>query len=140
MLPVVTLTRTEMSDEGTFGVLEADGFCCFTGELPWRNNEVQKSCIPVGEYECYPYSSAKYPNAYEVSKVPGRSAILIHQGNTCGDTCKGYKSDVLGCILLGRSIGTLYGQKAVLSSKLALTDFINHMANKPFKLVIKEQV
>lgn len=138
MLPVVTLTRNETSDEGTFGVLETEGFMCYTGELPWKNNEVGKSCIPLGEYECYPYSSKKYPTAYEVSKVPGRSAILIHQGNLCGDVDKGLQSNVRGCILLGKSIGKLAGQKAVLQSKTALVDFIIHMDNKPFKLVIKE--
>lgn len=138
--PVVTITRTETSDEGTFGVLETTGFMCYTGELPWCGNEVKKSCIPVGEYDCYPYSSNKYLNAYEVSKVPGRAAILIHQGNLCGNKDKGFQTNVEGCILLGKSIGKLSGQKAVLQSKQALTEFIHFMNNLPFKLVIREEL
>lgn len=134
----VTLTRKEQSDEGTFGELKTPGFSCVTGELPWRDNEPNKSCIPAGEYECFPYSSQKYPAAYEVSKVPGRSAILIHQGNLCGDVDKGFQSNVQGCILLGTATGNLSGQKAVLNSKDALTSFVKFMNNQPFKLVIKE--
>lgn len=136
----VTLTRKEQSDEGTFGELKTTGFSCATGELPWRDNEPNKSCIPAGEYECFPYSSQKYPAAYEISKVPGRSAILIHQGNLCGDVDKGFQSNVQGCILLGRTTGKLQGQKAVLQSKDALTSFVKFMNNQPFKLVIKEDL
>lgn len=135
---VVTITRTETSNEGTFGILTINNFKCYTGELPWRDNKVGLSCIPSGEYICTSYSSKKYPKAFKINFVNGRTAILIHQGNYCGDKLKGYKSDINGCILLGESIGSLNGQKALLNSKNTLLNFIKYMNNNNFKLVIKD--
>lgn len=136
-MPLVVVNRVTTSDEGTFGELKTEGFSCVTGELPWLDNTPTKSCIPQGEYECYPYSSKKYPRAYEVRGVKGRSAILIHQGNLCGNCDKGYKTNVQGCILLGGAYGKLCNQKAVINSKATLDAFIDHMNNKPFKLIIR---
>lgn len=135
---VVTLERIETSDVGTFGILKYRDFECYTGELPWRNNKISKSCIPTGEYICTPYSSKKYPKAFQVNSVPNRSAILIHQGNFCGDVTKGYKSDVNGCILLGSNLGVLNNQKCVIGSKITLNNFISKMGKHNFRLIIKD--
>lgn len=51
--------------------------------------------IRPGAYEVSNYSSAKYPNHYEVAGVPGRDKILIHIGNHPGNTA--------GCFLPGYS-------------------------------------
>ena len=134
----VTFTRVTDSDEGTFGKLETDnGFSCFTLELPWRDNKKRISCIPEGEYAVEVRRSPRFGLVYHVKDVYGRSYILIHSGNFAGDVSKGYKSHVEGCILLGKKVGILDGQKAVLVSKPAVTSFMRHLNNKPFKLVIK---
>jgi hypothetical protein len=43
--------------------------------------------------------------------VPNRSEILIHTGNSDADS--------LGCILVGRTIGSINGKPAVLLSAVA---------------------
>lgn len=139
------LLRQAESDEGTFGTLRvyesgALLFSCFTGELPNRDNRQGLSRIPMGSYKCQPWHSKKYPNHYNVMDVPGREAILIHTGNFCGDRTLGYKTNVLGCILVGRALGTIQGQKAVLGSKLAMNDLRGVLGGNLFSLDIKEDL
>ena len=139
------LVRQDESDEGTFGALKVyEGgallYTCFTGELPNRGNRPNVSCIPTGRYGCQPWHSRKYPRNYNVMSVPDRSAILIHAGNFCGDRSLGYKTNVEGCILVGRALGTIQGQKAVLSSKLAMNDLWNLIGEATFLLQIKESL
>jgi len=59
---------------------------CFLLEEAWRNNERGNSCIPEGSYTCRRYKSAKFGECWRIEGVPGRSAILIHFGNTTADT------------------------------------------------------
>lgn len=139
------LLRQRTSDEGTFGTLRVYNggallYTCFTGELPDRDNLPNRSCIPVGVYTCQPWSSKKYPDHYNVMRVPGRSGILIHQGNFCGDIEKGLLSNVQGCILVGRQFGTIKGQQAVLSSRLAMNDLRAILGSSHFTLEIKESL
>ena len=139
------LLRQAESDEGTFGVLRvyergALLYSCFTGELPDRDNRQGVSCIPTGRYTCQPWHSNKFPNHYNVMRVPNREAILIHEGNFCGDRSKNYKSNVSGCILVGRAMGAIQGQKAVLSSKLAMNDLRDILGEDIFSLEIKESL
>lgn len=137
------LTRLDTSSHGTFGTLRIysdDGgvlFECFTGEPPWKDNQQRMSCIPTGVYKCYRYRSRRYSKAYSVSKVPGRSAILIHIGNFCGDTTKGLKTNSEGCILVGMSLGTLQGQKSVLNSTIALTKLIDLVGERGFTMEVR---
>ena len=49
--PDALIERYESGDMGTFGALFAEGFTCYTGELPWRDNKPEISCIPVGLYK-----------------------------------------------------------------------------------------
>lgn len=133
----VFLIRMKMSDMGTEGMLITDdGFNCKTMELPWRDNQVGKSCIPSGEYECVLRKSPRFGLVYCVTKVPNRSYILIHQGNYSGDVTKGYKTSVEGCILLGKDFGWLSEQRAVLNSRITVRAFMNHMKNKDFTLTV----
>ena len=113
-----TLQRIVTSDEGTFGILTSDtSFICHTGELPWRDNEPETSCIPAGTYDCMMQWSNKHQESlYHVLGVPGRDAIEIHPANWMGDKSKGFKCDLLGCIAPGIDQGELDGQQAVLSS------------------------
>lgn len=132
------LYRTETSAQGTFGLLETDDgekYC--TGELPWRLNEQGKSCIPPGSYVCKLQPSAHFKRKlYHLQDVPGRTDVMIHSGNFCGDADQGFKSDVLGCILEGESVGDIDGQRAVLRSADALADFMAGMDGEDFTLEV----
>lgn len=91
---IITLRTIKQDDHGTFGImLKDDETLCHTCEDPWNNNHRGDSCIPAGKYECKIHNGVKYKNVWEVTNVPGRSAILIHNGN--------YTTDTQGCILVG---------------------------------------
>ena len=134
---MVRLLRTRTSDEGTFGYLLAEGNYFHTGELPWRENRPNVSCIPEGKYKVSLRESPKYGTVYHVRNVQGRSYILFHQGNFCGDRAKGYRTNVQGCILLGLKAGKLWGQQAVLSSRLARAKFESLLMPASFDLEVK---
>jgi len=134
----VNLFRLQRSDQGTEGILVVDDFNCKTLELPWRNNQPQISCIPAGEYNVEIRLSNKYGRIYWVRKVPDRTYILIHSGNFAGDVSKGFKSHVMGCILLGKKRGFLGGQVAVLNSRITVREFMETMDYEPFTLSIQE--
>ena len=131
------ITRTETSIHGTFGRLQYGGFECWTLELPWKDNRPQVSCIPAGEYLTAPWNSRKWPRTYHITNVPGRTAILMHTGNVAGDkTIPGFKSHVLGCILLGKYRGWIGKQQAILSSAVAYNEFRALIGIRGFELKI----
>ena len=134
----VDIYRLRRSDQGTEGILVTDGYECKTLELPWRDNRRQISCIPPGEYKVEIRISNKYGRVYWVRHVPDRTYILIHSGNYAGDKSKGFKSHVMGCILLGKKSGFLGGQVAVLNSRVAVRAFMEEMEYEPFMLRIQE--
>ena len=101
---------------------------CFTMERPWLNNDPKVSCIPTGTYSCIRHNSPSHPNTWEVTGVPDRSEILIHNGNI--DT----QSE--GCILVGDSIGELNGQTAVRNSVATLA-MLNTVLPDNFTLTIQ---
>ncbi len=134
----VEIKRDASGDQGTFGMLETDsGFSCYTGELPWRDNKSGLSCIPKGVYKCTQrWSEAHKKNVYGIEKVANRTDCEIHAGNFCGDVEKGFKTDVKGCIILGRAILSLAGQLALSSSKDALKAFEDDLDKEDFTLTI----
>ena len=133
----VVLERQETGPMGTFGQIHFDGRSLFTGELPERENIANLSCIPTGLYQViWSYSPAFKRMMFLVTSVKGRSGIRIHSGNLCGDRSMGHRTHVYGCILLGRKMGYLHDQKAVLVSRAAITDFQNTMGRKPFEMEI----
>lgn len=124
----LSLIRTDKSDRQILGklfVLDANGqvlFQCHTLELPWRNNQRQKSCIPAGRYKIRPRVSQKYGQHLHILNVPNRDMILIHEAN--------YVHQLLGCIAVGQSVRDLNGDGVpdITSSKLTkarLMEFIN---------------
>ena len=145
----VKLIRRETGPAGTFGVLYAPDCSAifYTGELPRDagnisvGNERGTDCIPAGTYACEVVESAKFKavggKGYHVTNVPGRTGILIHPGNWCGDKSKGLKSDVEGCILLGLGICELRGQRAITDSRAAVKAFIEDMGGRNFELTIE---
>lgn len=138
-MKLATLTRYKTSPHGTFGRLEIDDLKLRTGELPDKGNAAGISCIPAGEYECRWARSPRFGEKYTLQNVPGRSHILIHSGNLCGDTTAGLKSDVEGCILLGYGVGLMGGQECVVTSKAAVDDFEAHMKREPFTLKVVDE-
>jgi len=133
-----TLIRTEHSDDGTFGVLALQGSpeILYTAEPPWRDNEVNCSCIPCGEYLCERALSPSRGWVYWVREVPGRSHIQLHVGNLAGDMAQGLKSDTEGCLLPGLTLGQLRNQRAVLDSLNALDYLCDYLQRQPFTLEI----
>jgi hypothetical protein len=135
----VILNRLETGDSGTFGTLVLGGITFATGELPWRDNLANKSCIPPGTYTCtYRFSPSHNKNVYHVDNVEGRTDVEVHSGNWAGDTTLGYKSDVLGCLILGLIHEVLEGQEAVEHSVVALQQFEDALQQQPFVLTIVE--
>ena len=134
----VEIFRLRRSNQGTEGLLVSEDFNCRTLELPWRENRRQISCIPAGIYDVEMRLSNKYGRIYWVRKVPDRTYILIHSGNYAGDKSKGFKSHVMGCILLGKKSGYLGGQVAVLNSRIMVRSFMEELEYESFKLRIQE--
>lgn len=133
---LLVLTRMETSDEGTFGKLRVGDLRLYSGELPWRGNAVDKSCIPPGDYRCEPYNSKRFGPGFQLQDVPDRTSILIHKGNWCGDKAKGFRSDIEGCILLGEGRDFLSGQDTVSPSSPALKKLWDALEGKSFTLRI----
>ncbi len=112
-LPKITLHRVASTDKGTFGVLVRDGIpLCVTCEDPDNNNAKNISCIPKGIYRCKPFSGTRFKNVWEITKVPNRTTVLIHEGNTINNT--------EGCILVGEGFTTMKGLPAVFNSVATL--------------------
>jgi hypothetical protein len=100
VLSKLIINRYHSNDDGTLGICS---FYDINGkllgyfsslELPYRNNEKNKSCIPTGKYLATKSFHQRLGNVFNIHHVEGRSGILIHSGNTIADTS--------GCILLGR--------------------------------------
>lgn len=135
----LVLTRMETSDEGTFGKLPlGGGLRLYTGELPWRNNAQGVSCIPPGDYECEPYTSATKGQCFRLKDVPGRTGILIHVANFVGSKDK-FRCQLEGCIAPGTGRGFLEGQDAVVSSSAAMAALKNALGDDPFTLTIVDK-
>lgn len=135
----VTLTRNETGDEGTFGTLVTDsGFTCATGELPWRDNEPNESAVPPGIYIGRWRFSPKHGMCYHIENVPGRTDIEVHAANFMGDTGRGFKCELRGCIAPGQGVGYIDGQQAILSSAKALKDLVADLNEEDFELTISQ--
>ena len=123
MKSLITLKRISSDLECVCGVLVYEQKpICLTLERAWTGNIKNLSCIPAGEYECSEYNSYRFGPTYRVHKVPGRTHILFHSGNTVQDTT--------GCILVGSVFGTLNGRMAVLNSRIAKKKFFKLLGNK----------
>ena len=128
---IVSLIRLKESEAGTFGVLYIRGGNhrpVYTLELPWRDNERGESRIKPGTYRCVPHGwnneNLKFKKTWRLENVPGRSAILLHAGNTIKDTD--------GCVLVG--LGSM--EHMVLSSKDAMRFLHDTIGNNEFTLEV----
>lgn len=133
----VLLRRLETGDHGTFGWIVLPGLALFTGELPWRENQSNLSCLPDGGYNVvWTYSPAFRREMYLLLGTHPRSGIRKHSANFMGDRTKGLRSQLYGCIALGERLGWMDGQKALLLSAPAVRRFESYMERKPFRLEI----
>lgn len=107
----LTLKRIAYLRDYTAGLLTVLNQTFSTVERPWiptpahRGGTNSFSCVPDGDYKLEPFVGARFQNVYALSNpdldvyvgLPtgklGRSAILIHEGNTV--------KDVIGCIAIG---------------------------------------
>lgn len=150
-MKAATLLRQPHTDEGTFGTLKTDDghleLCSL--ELPWRDlnadgvGDARRSCINAGLYECFWHLSPSRGWCYEVARVPGRSAILIHPANLAGDVEKGWQSELLGCIAFGLSTGSRPNelgkvQRALFRSRAGIEKFEQWADRQPVTLHIIE--
>lgn len=108
---VLVLTRTYFP-EGTNGILVHKGkLICKTIELPWKDNLVQVSCIPEGEYFLEKRYSPRFGWHLEILDVPNRSLILFHPANDALKELRGCIAPV--CQLSGPGLG-LQSKKAFI--------------------------
>lgn len=126
--------RAWADDRATIGMLTIKGFKhepIFTLENPLRATTVD-SRIPAGLYKCAPYSSAKFSKAWEIKNVPGRTAILIHAGNT--------EVDTTGCILVGLSASTALVNKTpqIAQSRDAMLSLQRVLNDEEFTLEVRD--
>jgi hypothetical protein len=102
---------------------------CATLENPYLDNQTDISCIPCGTYIVQQYSSEKYPSSWEVLGVPGRTKILIHNGNT--------EAHTEGCILVGQKHAIFKDSVlGVTSSKDTLAS-LQSILPETFQLIVK---
>lgn len=133
---IVTLERRVKSQFGTFGHLDTGSFECATLERPETGDH---PCIPLGEYDVNWTDVHPHHNpCYEVMRVPGRTAILIHSANVF--------EQLLGCIAPGAKAeemdivydGHVIKHVGVSASGPALKALLDDLHRQPFRLIIKE--
>jgi hypothetical protein len=105
--------------EGTNGELFYLGeLLCYTIERPWRNNEVQRSCIPEGRYRLKRRYSERYGYHLQVHDVPGRSLILLHPANEALRELKGCLAPVSRLTGAGKGVAS----RAAMRKLIALVE------------------
>ena len=133
------IARVAYHPKGTFGVLLHQPALLMplrpiatTCEEVWAFNQRNASCIPQGRYLCQRVLSPKFGDTFEVTGVPGRSAILFHKGNTTLDT--------EGCILLGETFTQLNGRVSIGESGLGYGEFMSLTAEvDTFYLTVQDR-
>ena len=132
------ILRQEHSDKQTLGYLyivdnEEILFSCNTLELPWKDNQSNISCVPIGEYKCVlEYSNRFERDLWELKDVPNRSECKFHSAN--------YFKQLNGCIALGDSIKDIDGDgyKDITNSVETMRKFHNVLNFlKEIQLIIK---
>jgi hypothetical protein len=104
------LTRLPGSGAATAGDLEVGSKALFTLELPWLNNEPDKSCVPVGRYELVPYDSPTHGPTWCLRnpdlKIMGCDVLSPDQvaagyRSFCEFHAANWARQLRGCIALG---------------------------------------
>jgi len=110
------LTRVSKENQCIRGVLSIEGKpICVTLELPWRDNQNNKSCIPPGEYICRvePLDVKKTGGkgkGFLLHDVEGRDRVFIHVANS--------PQQLQGCIAVGLYFSEgKYGEPQIAESR-----------------------
>lgn len=121
----LTIRRLATSKSfGTFGVLLIDAApFCVTLEPPDKENHVNVSSIPTGQYTIMPYKSPTHGGTWMVMDVTDRSYILFHPGTLVDHT--------EGCILLGESFFKFKGNRAIKNSGATFQKFLEELKGEP---------
>ena len=107
---------------GTNGTIYMDGVkICHSIELPWLNNQPQRSCIPEGKYKLKKRWSPRWKHHYCLQAVPGRSLILLHPANNAAKELRGCIAPVL--YLSGEGRGT-FSRMALRSLEVLLDEAV----------------
>ncbi len=108
---MLVLYRYQETTARTHGIMLLDNkFVCETLELPWRQNERNRSSIPLGLYRLRWAQTGHHWPCYEVEKVPDRDGILIHPANSV--------SELEGCIAVGQKFGDQLQNSAIALGRL----------------------
>ena len=133
------LTRLDRGDQGTFGRIVAGSLSLYSGELAWRDNKPNVSCLPEpGLHRVVWTWSPRFRRfMYLLLGTEPRAGIRIHPANFMGDESLNYRRQLNGCVALGERLGWIERQKALLVSAPAVSRFERHMQWKPFTLEIR---
>lgn len=104
---------------GTFGMLTAGKFRCFTVEREWAANAPFNSCLPAGDYRLEPFVSPRYGPTFALANDARRVTVaqtpfshrwlcIFHPANRA--------AELAGCIAPGAGLGLVGGQWAVTDS------------------------
>lgn len=116
--------KDESGDDGVFAKLTVGLLELYAGELPWRNDQTNRSCLPPAPTEgplVYllknQFSPAHKRKVYHFVKLrqadgswgplrDGRTNPEAHAANLMGDILLGFLAQLQGCLAPGRAIAT----------------------------------
>jgi len=135
----LTLTRIEMTDEYTLGLLHLGRYSLATVEQPWNDNVPFKSCVPVGFYHLAPHDGTKYRKTWA---LVGEHVSAQEEMNVARYTCvlhvANAATEVQGCIAPGMS----HKAGAVVYSRPAMDALrgVLGWSDQPHYLTIREEL
>lgn len=102
---LLSLYRTNATDEATCGTLIVGGELLYTIEQPFRDNQQGHSCVPEGSYELIPYMSPKHGPTWQLHNpacnVWGRGPAPAGVRTFCEIHSANWAEQLEGCIALG---------------------------------------
>ena len=111
---------------GTYGIIQVDGWRCWTSEPVWQGNERFFSCIPEGVYALEPHNGSKYSGTYAVVgngvthfEEPGsvRYSIVLHAAHS--------PIQLQGCIAPSLGLEWQEGLPVLVKSAKALAHLVS---------------
>ena len=125
---VQTLGKMYVVDDNGATILTLD-----TLELPYKDNQHDISCYPVGTYNCKKVPASHIPYEHiAIENIPNRAGCCIHIGN--------YHTDILGCTIVGNGLMDINsdGELDLMNSGKA---FASLMAIVPdeFQLIVSDK-